>query len=209
MPHPAATTIYWSWLGIMLVGVAIGARTLNGKGSIPDLSGDRVVFRSPRVFTLFPATYLLGFPVLGLCALPGQIGSVLAEQDSLLVTAGWSAAFVAFFVGVPLLPALLLFGMLPGPQELRLDKQQRTYALRFGTFLKRRFRSGSWEDIEGVYVRKISAKGSISYGVYTAWRPGLSGGPPLGLAGEREQAQRLAGRIAQGLGWQVVSRMGL
>ncbi len=206
MPHPTAT-IFWLWFGVMLIGAVVGAWTLNGKSPSPNLSGDRVVFRSPRVFTLFLTTYLLGLPLLGLCALPGQIGSVLAEHDSLIVTAGWSAAFVALFVGVPLLPAVLLFGMLPGPQELRLDKRQQSYSLHFGTFLKRRFQSGSWEDIGGVYVREIRPRGSIiSYGIYVAWRPGLSGGPSLGLAGERDQAERLAGKIAQEFGWQVVSR---
>ncbi len=194
------------FFGIVLIGTVLLSRLLNSATSSTNLRSSQVVFRTPRVILVMQIMFFLLLPVFGLSALPKQIASVLAEHDSLSVTLGWSAAFAASFVGVPLLIDGVLMGTVPGPQELRLDKNQRTYNLWFGTFLKRRFRSGSWEDIEGVYVKQISVKGSISYGVYVAWHQGLSGRPFLALAGEKEQAERMAGEIAQEVGWQVVSQ---
>lgn len=203
---PDYSTALYLMLGIILIGSIITYRTLNGKITRPDFSGDRVVFRTPHGLIVAMTMFLLLPALLGLWVLPSQIASLRTEQDSLIVTVGWSAAFAAFFVVLPLAFVALLLGMLPGPQELRLDKKQRTYDLRFGTFLKRRFRSGSWGDIEGVFVRPIRVKESVSYGIYISWRQGLSGGPSLGLAGQRDQAERLAERIAQELGLQVVNR---
>ena len=191
---------------IFLIWFVAFSRTLSGKTVRPNMSGDRVVFRTPRIFTATLTMYLLLLPALGLWALPNQISDIIAEHDSLIVTLGWSAAFTIFFVAVPLAPALFLFGVLPGPQELLLNKRERTYDIHFGTYLKRRFRSGSWEDIEGILIKKISEKGSVSYGIYVAWRQGLSGGPSLGLAGDKNQADKLAKEIALELGLQIVSR---
>ncbi len=192
------------FFGITLIVAVVASRMLNGKIPSADLRGSEIVFRTPRVPLVTMVVTLMLLPASGAYVLPGQIASILAEHDSLAVTLGWLAAITMFFVGLPLLFVAVLLGGLPGPQELRLDKNQRTYRLRSGTFLKRQFRSGSWEDIKGIYVKEISVKGSSSYGVYVAWRQGLSGGPFLALTGERDQAERQAEKIAQEIGWQVV-----
>ena len=192
------------FVGIALIVAVVASLMLNGKIPSADLRGSELVFRTPRVPLVTLVVALMLLPASGAYVLPGQMASIFAEHDSFNVTLGWLAALTMFFVGLPLLFVAVLLGGLPGPQELRLDKNQRTYWLRFGTFLKHQFRSGPWEDIEGVCVRKISVKGSISYGVYVAWRQGLSGGPFLALAGERDHAERQAEKIAQEVGWQVV-----
>lgn len=195
-------------LCLLVVGmVVIPAVVLFGvynSNTLPNLGRDRVTFRTPIALTITFVMMLLLLPAFGAVVLVDEIADIVAEHDNLMVTVGWSAAFAAMYIGLPLTIALALFGMMPGPQELRLDRKQQTYDLRFGTFLKRRRRSGTWGDIEGIAIKKISAR-SVSYRVDVAWRHGLSGGPSLALTAKREQAEMMARKISQELGLKVVS----
>ncbi len=191
------------------VVIAVGMRALSGKVKLPVTinSSGLVAHGSSTLLWCFGLLMLMPL-LMGISIIPEQWSDLYRQsRHPSSIDIGFTLANCALFTILPALLIVALLYSLPVVQELTLDKNKRVYHLRSGTLRQPKIRSGSWDDIRGVYVRPVRAKGSTAaYGVYLAWEGGLSGGPPLGFAGQQEQAERIAAGIASDLGLRVVDR---
>lgn len=192
----------------MLLVMIVGTVALKGRPPTKlHISG--LVFRSSSTLLRVLILYILWPLIIGILITPMWWSDIIKNHSTWPITAFFAAMYFALFDLLPLSLIALFMATLPGPQELRLDKERHTYWLRFGTFLKPQIRSGTWEDIRGLFVRPIHGKGgtTISYGIYIAWAHGLSGGPPLGLFNRQDGAERQAERLSSEIGLRVVRQL--
>lgn len=202
--------IFYFLLAYGGIVIAIGRRELSGKVKLPvTINSSGLVARSSSTL-LWCLGLLLLLPLLmGISIIPEQWSDLYRQsRHPSNIDMASTLANCALFTILPAALIVALLYSLPVIQELTLDKNKRVYHLRSGTLRQPKMRSGSWDDIRGVYVRPVRAKGSTAaYGVYVAWERGLSGGPPLGFASQQEQAERIAAGIASDLGLRVVDRL--
>jgi len=204
----ATLYFFFAYGGIV---IAVGRRALSGKVKLPvTINSAGLVARSSSTL-LWCLGLLLLLPLLmGISIIPEQWSDLYRQSHHPSSTdIGFTLANCGLFMILPAALIVALSYTLPAIPELTLDKNKRVYHLRLGTLRRPKMRSGSWDDIRGVYVRPVRAKGSTAgYGVYVAWERGLSGGPPLGFASQQEQAERIAASIASDLGLRVVDQLG-
>ena len=94
----------------------------------------------------------------------------------------------------------LMLYLLAGPNDLFLDLNRRTYRFVSGWPVFPQVQTGPWEDMAGVYVRRVSGRGGECYLVGIAWRQEKRSFPLLGRFRREEDAEALAKEVSASLG---------
>ena len=150
---------------------------------------NKLVFRRPRGMRLFAGIMGL-FVIVG-----GPVSFWYRYMDER--SSGSEAVRVSCWAVMALLS--IASGVLPtylsGPEDLYLDMDSHTYRLVSGWPLFPAIRSGSWDDMAGIYVRSTS-KGVF---VRVSWRYNKKHTTPLGRFGSEQSAKQFAQDIASKL----------
>ena len=89
---------------------------------------------------------------------------------------------------------------LAGPNDLFLDKDRHNYRFVSGWPICSQIQTGAWEDIAGIYVKRVSgSRSGISYLVAIAWRQERRNFPLLGRFRREEDAEAMAEELSANL----------
>ena len=88
---------------------------------------------------------------------------------------------------------------------LVLDTEQRSYRVPDFTSMSTRVRTGSWDEIKGIAVRRTHAKGTTTFIVNLEWQRTCQSAPLMGGFSKQEKAEAFAAQMAREIGLPVVA----
>jgi len=143
---------------------------------------------------------------------PWELRAFLASLFGWLVFACASIASEPFdYKPFPWWPVLLASGAvtvgvfrLLGPNQIVFAPQQRTYHSISHWSWPPKTRSGTYDELSGIFVRRVWVKGSSFSSVNLAWKDNSEWPSRLGRFSKPERAQALASELSQTLGLPIV-----
>jgi hypothetical protein len=135
------------------------SQSLNAKGYLQSETNNEMKFRRPRMHRASLVALSLWFP----CAL--VLPFLLQDSSS---TRGPGTHQSVFLPVAAFGLLMLLFLSQTGPSDLDLDGARRIYRWRWGAPWRLRIRTGTWDDLSGIYVKKLS-KSRDGYIVGLRW----------------------------------------
>lgn len=122
------------------------SRSSNAKGYLQSETSNEMKFRRPRMHRASLVTLSLWFP--GALVLPFLLQGSSSPRET-----GHQSVLLPVVVFSLL---MLLFLSQAGPSDLDLDGARRIYRWRWGAPWRLRTRTGTWDDLSGIYVKKVS-----------------------------------------------------
>ncbi len=176
------------FLGLLMLSLVLMGVSMRPRSWVRRESGEQMVFGKPRSVTAAMAA--LGCSLLCGSAMVFLIDSTAAHRHPLS-----NADHVGIFLHTGML-GLFALGILSlcGPSDLSLDISRRTYSWRTGVPWRPRVRSGSWDDIQGIYIGR-SPRSNTRCVVGMRWKRGLAT-CLLGQFEDRGQAEQFAAMAA-------------
>lgn len=86
-----------------------------------------------------------------------------------------------------------------------LDFERRIYRTVDINSIKLQVQTGSWEEIDGIYVNRASAKGNVTYYVRLKWRGAKKLAGAIGGFSKQEKAEAFAEKMSKELGLPLVA----
>jgi hypothetical protein len=194
-----------SLLALMAAGVGLGIASLRDGSLCRGPSRPVAVFRRRR--SLRASMLVMGF-LMGV-GFPHESWLHLQEVQARAAAGGWDsdlrarAVFTQVFTAIMVGLGLGLLGFCP-PEELRLDLKRRTYRLVKGWPPLGVTRSGDWDDLGGVYIKDLGDHQIVCL----SYRRPAGRWTPLGLAGRRVGAERMAYEMASLLSLPLLAPVG-
>ncbi len=180
-----------SFLLLLIAGAVLIRVGSNPKSWLQHESGDQMTFGKPRMIRVGGASLSLS-PPCGLAML-FLMGSAAPHHHA--STNGDIGGFMSAAMFILL---AVLFLSLCGPSDLSMDGSRRTYKWRVGAPWRVRVRKGTWDDLSGIYVKKVPKSHNI-FSVCLKWK-GSVRSCGLGHFIGRENAERFADQTARKLG---------
>lgn len=121
---------------------------------------------------------------------------------------GWIVVFcgslslhqMSFYLLLAALLVTMSVFFLLGPNQITFNTQESCYhSINHWASWPPQVRSGNWDDLNGIFVRRISVKSSLFYSISLSWKDGSEWAPRLGRFSKREDAESSADELSQTL----------